>query len=519
MKKILSLLLCSLSFYSGFSQDIPCTVKKSEVFKDEYKHSYIVSVDEDNEGGMVVVRSYQGGILHSGSAGYYFEHYDKDMKLVKEFEYPQEDRGGVLGITVKDGKVNIIDFMYDKDDKSYVCSANVANIVDFRFSTKELFRVQRDEIKRGIVFFGFGGYDNDSFATMLVNNDKTAFGISLDIDDKEERNEMHKIYVYDFNLNLKIEHTFKRQIKDRKFRYENIDISNDGSAVFLLGKAVTKDAKKKKDGGKYQYELTRITNTDSKTQAFDTKEHFAASLKTVAKKDRIACVGFYSDRNDSRFKGLCYFDMDPATLEIKTSKFNPFTEQFMVDKYGKDKDKELKNISFRDVFLTPNNDIVFNAEEYYVTTTQTMGPNGSMGTINYIYHYDDIVSAKMSDKGDLIWARNINKRQSTAGDNSYISYSSIVKGDNTFFFINTGDKVKKLKNERIQFNQKSPKRSNLNVIRIGQNGDFDYQELLDDEDNEVPFMVSQGAASKQGNAMYFIGRKGKKKQLLKISVE
>ena len=43
---------------------------------------------------------------------------------------------------------------------------------------------------------------------------------------------------------------------------------------------------------------------------------------------------------------------------------------------------------------------------------------------------------------------------------------------------------------------------------------FYFQEILDDKDNEVPFMVSNGAISK--NSIFFIGRKGKKKQLLKV---
>ncbi|HYD91383.1 MAG TPA: hypothetical protein VEA37_07855 [Flavobacterium sp.] len=526
-KTLLALSLgCSLSL---FAQDanIPCKVQKSEVFKDEYKHSTIISVDEDNNGGVVVARSFQGGMFSGGAHGYYFEHYDSGMKLVAEHEYELKE-GNVLGVLVNNDKVHIIDFTYSKTDKAYVCQANTADISNFKFTTKELFRVSSKEVKDGrigaadvlgiVSMFGSGRIDDDNLSQMIINTDKTAFAVTVDIDDKEAKKEVHRIYVYDAALNLKIDHVFKRDVKDRKFQYENIDLSKDGSTAYLLGRVKTESTKNKKEGGKYQYELTRITNADSKTQVFDTKEHYARSLKTVVKENKIACVGFYSDRKDSRFKGLCYFDMDPVTLELKTSKYSPFTEQFMIDKYGKDKDKELKNISFRDVFLTEANEIVFNAEEYYVTTHSSMGPNGSMGNTYYIYHYDDIVSAKIADNGEIVWARNINKRQSTGGDEAFISYTSMVKGDDTYFFINTGEKVKKLRNDRIQFGQKSAKKSNLNIIKINQNGDFEFKEVLDDKDNEVPFMVSDGAITKNGSSIYFIGRKGKKKQLLKLSV-
>ncbi|HLA54700.1 MAG TPA: hypothetical protein VK623_01250 [Flavobacterium sp.] len=510
MKKILLLLVCGLGFLTAGAQDIPFKIQKSAVFKDEYKRSSIISVDEDGNGGTVIVRSYSGGAF-SSAHGYYFEHYDADMKLIKDFEYELK-RGYVMGVFVHGGQVNIVDFLYDKEQKAYICEVSSSSINDFQFATKELFRLSREEVKGS--FFG-GGYDSDSYASMLINQDKTAFAISVDITDKTS--ETHKLYSFDADLKLKIEHTFKRDIKDKKFKYESIDVSKDGNTIYLLGKVYTQEKKKKKEGGKYQYELSRITSNDSKTQVFDTDDHFAASLKPVFKKDKVACVGFYSDRKDWRYKGLCYFDLDPVTLEIKTQKFNPFTEQFIIDKYGKDKDKELKNISFRDFFLTKNNDIVFNAEEYYETTTYVSTGNGG-GYYRTIYHYDDIVSAKISDSGDLTWARNINKRQATDGDESYISYTSMVKGTDTYFFINTGEKVKKLKNDRIQFGQTSTKRSNLNIIRINENGDFDYQEILDDKDNEVPFMVAFGAISKNGESVYFIGRKGKKKQLLKVTI-
>jgi len=517
MKKLLLyVVLCSF-LTTAHAQNIPFTIRKSEIFKDKYKESSIVSVDDDDNGGIVIVRSYLGGILGNALSGYYFEHYDANMKLVKEFEYPVEDVA-ILGMIVKNGTINIIENTYSKENKEYVFNAKIANVNDFAFTDKKLFTIKRQDTRNPL--FSSSRMDGDRYAGILLNNDKSAFGISLDIYDKEGKSEIHKIYVYNTNMDLKIEHVFKRNVKDRNFKYENIDLSNDGTSAYLLGKVKTKESKKK-EGGNYQYELTRITNTDSKTQVFDTEEHYAASLRTVFKDNKIACVGFYSDRNDSRFKGLCYFDMDPVTLKLQTSKYNPFTEQFMIDKYGKDKDKELKFLVFKDLFVTKNNDIIFNGEEYYITTRHHIGSTAMQSIDTYdVYHYDDIVSAKISNNGDLLWARNINKRQVTAGSRlDYVSYTSMVKGNDTYFFINTADKVTKLRNQRIQFDQKSPKRSNLYVIHINNEGEFNYKELLDDDDNEVPFMVANGAVSKQGDAVYFIGRKGKKKQLLKLKAE
>lgn len=498
------------------SQEIPFQIQKSEVFKDEYKHSSIVLVEDDGKGGVIIIRSFNGGVFSKGY-GYYFEHYNSEMKLLKDFEYELKyseaiKQSSVLGLIMNGDEINIVDFLYSKDEKAFICSSNTASIDNFKFSKKELFRVNSEEIKQ-FSFFSSSSFDGDSGASMIINEDKTAFAVTVDI--KDDKSETHKIFLFDNQLIKKIDHTFKRAIKDRKFKYENIDVSKDGNTLYLLGKVYSTEKKKKKEGGKYQYELTRITKDSEKTQVFDTDEHFAASLKTIIFSDRLTCIGFYSDRKDYRFKGISYFELDPVSLEIKKSKYNPFTAQFIIDKYGKEKEKELKNLSFRKILITQNNDIVFNAEEYYVVTSTMSTPNGGFYTTT-TFNYDDIVSAKINASGDIVWARNINKRQSTGGDDSYVSYTSTIKGDDTFFFINTGEKVKKLRNDRIQFGQTSKKRANLNIIRINENGDFDYQEILDDKDNEVPFMVSNGALT--NNAVYFIGRKGKKKQLLKVTL-
>lgn len=514
MKKNLFSIVFSMLTLCSFAQDIPVKITKSELFKDEYKNSNIELVEDDGNGGVIIVRSYAGGIFSSGY-GYYFEHYDSNLKLIKEYEYQskikKEDKKiyrSILGIIVNGQEINMIEYVFDKKEKLMICNGLTSSINNFDFNSKELFRLSSKDTGSSNA-----DWDKDSGAQMIINEDRTAFAITVDIKDKTS--ETHKIYLFDKALNQKIDHVFKRDIKDRKFIYENIDVSKDGNTLYLLGKARTEEAKKKKEGGRYQYELTRITKDSEKTQVFDTEDHYAASLKTIVFQDRLTCVGFYSDRNDNRFKGVGYFELDPTTLAIKKSKFNPFTEQFMIDKYGKDKDKELKNLRFKKLIITPQNEIILNAEEFYIIQTYMSTPNGG-GYYRTTYHYDDIVSAKINANGDLAWARNINKRQDYPSPNPYFSYTSTAKDNNAYFFINTGEKVRKIRKDRIEFKEASPKRSNLNIIRINENGEFDFREVLDDEENEVPFMVAYGELC--GDSVFFLGQKGKKKQLLKLTL-
>ena len=63
MKKTIAYALFALSTLCTFAQDIPTTIVKSDIFKDEYKYSQITNVTEDGSGGVLVVRSYVGGLF------------------------------------------------------------------------------------------------------------------------------------------------------------------------------------------------------------------------------------------------------------------------------------------------------------------------------------------------------------------------------------------------------------------------------------------------------------------------
>jgi hypothetical protein len=108
---------------------------------------------------------------------------------------------------------------------------------------KELFRLNSDEIKQ-FSFFSSSNFDNDSGASMIINEDRTAFAITIDIKDKVA--ETHKLFLFDNHLNKKIEHIFKRDIKDKKFRFENIDVSKDGKYFIFIRKDLHRWCQKEK---------------------------------------------------------------------------------------------------------------------------------------------------------------------------------------------------------------------------------------------------------------------------------
>ncbi|WP_281322972.1 hypothetical protein [Flavobacterium aestivum] len=561
MNKIIVVLGIIMISISTFAQTIPFKIQKSELFKDEYKESHIVLSEEDGNGGVLIVRSYERSF--SGKRGYYIEHYDSNLKLIKEFDYELKHTGTQkykfeLGVFTMLDNLNIIQVFYDINERAYICLAHCINKNDLNTTQKELFRFTREEIKQYGNFdlseSFFKSFRNDSFLNgdfsskgnrntfslnpfnskhdtsssfgnnsgiaIVINKDKNAFSIGIDFNGKKA--ETLKLYLFDDKLNKKNDLTYSKEIKDSKYIFQNINLSKDGNSIYLLSKSFTPNQKSKEKGGKYQFEITKFNQDKEVTNTFETEEHFIGSLKTITEEDRLICCGFYSDINDSKYKGICYFKLDANSLTLLKTKYNPFSEQFMIDKYGEEKDKELKYLTFKNYLFTKDNELLFNAqEEYSVTSNNTaIGVNSMFinnGSRTY-FNYGDIVTVKLSIDGDLVWARNINKKQAYQydEDESYVSYTASIVEDMPYYFINGGKKIKQLDNNRIEFEDSNKNKSNLYLIRIKNNGEFEFEKVLDDEKNEVPFMVSKGV--QLDNSVFFLGSNGSKKQLLKVTL-
>lgn len=550
-------LLCLLYALIGHTQQIPFKVLKSEIFTDEFRRSDIALAEDDGHGGLFVVRSYDGGGF-SFNRGYYIEKYDSDLKLLKTKDYDMtydtsKKYSTVLGMFNDGETLHIVELHFDIKIDAYVCTAHNIDINDFESQKQELFKLTVPEMKQygylilrelffdrsynimqsnhpsGSFIYAKGPSDlftwktameqsnNGNGISIAVNADKSAFAIALDLSSK--KSETLKIFLFDKKCRTISQQYFQPGLKDKKFVYQSLTVAQDGKTAYLLGKAYTKASKDKTEGGKYEYQLTAFNAEGQQTQNFGTDDHFVNSLKMLFLGDRMACIGFYSDESENRYKGISFFDLDPLSLTVRNATYSPFPAQFLIDKYGEEKLKELKFLTFRSFQQTKTGDVIFNAEEFYTTTSQnSAGPVGMGSTSSQTsYHYDDIVCARLNANGALIWARNVNKRQATTGsDSDYLSYSSMVNDDNTYFFINAAEKVRKISNDRIEFKGARKSKSNLNLIQINKEGVFDYQEVLDNEANEVPFMVGRGVQN--GTAEYFLGRKGKNKQLLKITL-
>ncbi len=498
------------------AQELPIAYQFGEKYNDKYKYSNLASISDDGQGGYILVRAYFSGMILKPK-GYFIEHYNEQLVLTGEYNYKIKGPEFVAGY-VTNGQLHLLFLEYDLLRESYDYVVHRSPITDFRFTQETILSVPSEQVDNPLDKNYYNRDFNSGFTTTaLFNEDKSAFVISTHF--KKKKINKHHIYLFNASLNKLIEHDFSPEVEDKNYAFEDIVVSHDLENAYIVGKAYFKKKRFSALERKFQYELIKLSKTGVSAQTFDTEGKYSEGLKPVLRDGKLICVGFYADRKDNRYNGLSYFSLDPATLAIKTKKYQQFSEQFMFDKYGKENAENVQDLVFKNVSFTDKGAILFNAEEYFVTTSVQANSSGGRLRVER-FHHNDIVSVKLNAVGDMEWARNINKSEVTQGDDAYASYSSYTKGDNTYFFISTAaENPQLLSNERLIFKQGLSRNRNVFVIQLDEEGKISYEKMIDSAEARLPLMVSKPLKDRMDDTILFYAKRGTKKQLVNVSVQ
>ncbi|HET8839633.1 MAG TPA: hypothetical protein VFM82_11635 [Flavobacteriaceae bacterium] len=490
---------------------ININIEKSEIFKDDKKHTELEFVEGDGKGGLVTVRLAVGGLMKKPKE-YYISYFDENLKLISEKTFEVE-KNEFKGLMVKDGQVHILDFGYNRKTKAYDFDILSTPLSSFEFTRQTLFSIDKDRLKKEFsVYIGFvpvvgalDQFDNDSFGEVVFSKDKNFFAVNFDIKDKKQ--ETHQVLVFNDKFEQIFEKEITRDTKDSRFIYQNTEVDDGDGTVYFLGKEREGRLSKKDGKANYHYELISVSPNGQIQETSFKNDIFVASLTVAKYLDQLVAVGFYSEKNDYRYKGVVRFDLNPENLSMTKKSFLPFDERFLFDKYGSDKDKELRNLSYRDIFISESGDVILNAEEYFITQNYNMN-----GAVSFTYHFNDIISCKISSEGELVWARNVNKVQSSGRPTSnFNSYASMIENETLYIFLNSR-RVREKNDGRIKFKGNG----DLFALTIASNGDLDYKTTI--EDPEVSYFVEYGKILGQ-NKMILVGRDGRKKRIIRLSVD
>jgi len=516
LRKSVFLLIFLVAFVTTKAQEIPIEHTIGEKYNDRYKYSNLLTISDNEKGGTILVRAYYTGMILRPK-GYFIETYDKDLQLVSEYNYKLKNANFVDGY-VRNGQVYLLFLDYNYDTFSYEYVVHRSPIEDMTFTQETILSIRSDEVREPLDRNYYNRNFTSGFTTSVLFDDaKSAFVISTHF--KKGKNNQHFIYLFDTSLRKIITQDFSAEVEEKNYSFENIAFSKDLQNVYIVGKAYFKKKRFQANERKFQYEMIKISKVETKIQTFDDAGKYSEALKPVLAGEKLVCLGFYADRKDNRYNGLSYFEVEPNTLAIKAKKYNPFSNQFMMDKFGREDDKQIKNLVFKNVAVNKDGSILYNAEEYFVTTSVQANSSGGRIKVER-FHHNDIVSAKLNTSGDVEWIRNINKAEVTQGDGAYASYSSYCKNGKTYFFISTAsENPQLLTGERLLFKQGLSRNRNVFAIQLDEAGKISFEKLIDDKDARLPLMVSTPLVDAKNDNLLFYAKRGTKKQLVRVAIQ
>lgn len=498
------------------AQEMPLEHSFGEKYNDRYKYSNLLLFSETGSGAKVLVRAFYTGLLLRPK-GYLIERYSRDMEFVDEYSYKFNTGDFVHGF-VANGQLYLIFLEYDQDEGEYVYSVHQTPVEGNQFKQSRLLSIKADYEENALDKNYYNRNFKTGFSTTLLSDQNTqAFAISAlhRNDDVYE----HRIISFNNRLEKVMDIDFSTPSEGKNYAFEEILVAPDMSSIYLVGKAYFRKRRFNQQERRFQYELVRMHNGQVQTRIFDTEGKYSEAIKPLWKNETLVCTGFYANRKDNRYNGIEYLELNPENLDIMRRKYNPFTAQFMMDKFGKETEKVIKNLVFKGARFIEDGSLLFNAEEYFLTEgMQATSSGGRMKVTRF--HYNDIVSIKLDSEGSMKWARNIKKTEVTQRDGAYVSYSSYTKDGSTYFFICSAmESPQLISKKRLIFKQGMSKNRNLFAIRLDPDGIMTYEKILDAKQARLPLMISSPLVDSKKDRLYFYAKHGTKKQLVSVSIQ
>lgn len=513
MKKI-SLILLLFTFLEGFGQEIKIDTSYSRIFRERIENTTLISTLKDPVNGIYTIRKYRQLVPSKGwTRGYIIQFWDDDIEPKSYYNYRVTEKSSFLaGAFINEGRLHLLEYVQNRKNKTVECYAHVSPSKDLKFEKKKLFAV---DIKKFPGFFSFlsSQFDADFGGNIAFspNGKKLLFYV----DSYSKKEERHALFTFNNALEPLWSREFSHEKKDKLFDLEEATIDDEGTA-FIVAR-IYEDSRRKNKNGKpnYTHELFKISTDDTKITSFGDEKYFINSIQLKLTDSKVKCIGFYSNEQDYQLAGTFVEILNKSSLEHESSNFQKFTEEFLNDKYGDQKKKELRDVHIRSIQTLSNNDMLITAEEIFIEVNFNTNATSSQ-----TYNFDDIAIIKLSESGDMLWARNINKNQESGYLNEVLSFSSLTKENELYLFLN-GHKKMGLTGDRTRFKSGifgtiTKGNSVLYVIKFDENGNWTYDIVQENRNPNRIFDARNGIQIDESKILLF-GSKDQEKQFLTIS--
>ena len=250
IQKIIPLFAAHVKVFGGRAQKMPDSYDFGEKFNDRYRYSNLLTIDDDGNGGYILVRAYFQGLILKPK-GYFIEQYNSDLELVSEFNYKLRGKNFVDGF-LKDGKLNLLFLDYNVERGQYEYWVHQSAIADFDFKRQRLLTLSSSQVNDPVGKNYYNRNFSNGFTTaILFKQEKTGFVISTH--HKKGKQNKHVIHLFDTNLYKRFDHDFSYGIEEKNYAFENVAISSDLETAYIIGKAYFKKKRFRVDERRFQY--------------------------------------------------------------------------------------------------------------------------------------------------------------------------------------------------------------------------------------------------------------------------
>jgi hypothetical protein len=237
----------------------------------------------------------------------------------------------------------------------------------------------------------------------------------------------------DANLNIKWKKDIMPTFSNNDFDIREV-CSLDGDEIGLLASIRDK-------GNDQKYRYVTVYYNHGKDAKFETRMDLGGDKLInginfdMDDAGNPVAAGMYKNDGESGLYGSFGFRIDATSGKVIATASTEFTKDFLtnfISERKADKGKGVPELQVDEIFMTADNDIIVAAERYYVVEHTSGGMNGGFSTTTYVYHYDDIVLAKLDGKScKTDWVIIVPKKQISV-NNFRASYGFTIQANTIY---------------------------------------------------------------------------------------
>ena len=429
---ILICLFFSLFISQLFSQSSYFSVKESQKFTDSRRNTRVLAVHTNDIDQTVIARGHPRELM--------FEIFNGDAENIFYQVIPLAFRESFIGELFYNDEIKIFT-VHRLDAQTRVIYAHILHIKTQESRKIKLFQTT---VERGQNIMLTGLKRQTHFA---LSPDEQSLVVATNHIRKNQNS--YLIHVFDAQSLELIYQKKYYEDQEKRFNLTSLAIENDGT-VYSLGKEYQRGRREKKSGrANYEFVLCKVNQSGKEVMNIRLNEgNHIKTMKIANQEGEFRLIGFYSEKNVNRIKGVAILQVDPLDFTLSSQKAFPLPVEVFGDMYGyhragQKKGRELRNFDLDHVMEDHFGNIYLLAEEFYVTQTYIDDGNGASYCIEE-YHYDDILILKFDAAGDLAWGRSIFKRANQP------SYNAFLKDDKLHVLFNSGKKLRQRSDGRVK---------------------------------------------------------------------